>query len=88
MRDGQIKNIPVLKKRRMELRRNKTKAEALLWNFLKNSHLKGKKFRRQQSFGGYIVDFYCPSEKLIIELDGEVYDNLSYCFYILVLLIF
>ncbi|RYE27478.1 MAG: DUF559 domain-containing protein, partial [Sphingobacteriales bacterium] len=31
----------------------------------------GRKFRRQHSIGNYIVDFYCPSEKLIIELDGE-----------------
>jgi very-short-patch-repair endonuclease len=31
----------------------------------------GRKFRRQHSIGYYIADFYCPSEKLIIELDGQ-----------------
>ena len=36
---------------------------------LKNSQL-GYKFRRQHSIGGYIADFYCPSKKLVIEIDG------------------
>jgi len=46
-------------------------AEAGLWKLLKSRNLEGRKFRRQQSIGKYIVDFYCPSEKLIIELDGN-----------------
>jgi very-short-patch-repair endonuclease len=46
-------------------------AEAVLWNKLKSKNLDGRKFRRQHSIGKYIVDFYCPSEKLIIELDGD-----------------
>ncbi len=62
-------NHPVLKNRRKELRNNMTPEEVLLWNYLKNSRL-GYKFRRQVSVGPYIVDFYCPSRKLIIELDG------------------
>ena len=33
----------------------------------------GRKFRRQHSIKNYIVDFYCSSEKLIIELDGAVH---------------
>ena len=37
----------------------------------------GRKFRRQHSIGNYIVDFYCASEKLIIELDGQVHHNLA-----------
>ena len=32
--------------------------------------LDGKKFRRQHSVGNYILDFYCPAEKIAIELDG------------------
>ena len=44
---------------------------------IKNSQLDGRKFRRQHSFGGYILDFYCSSEKLAIELDGEVHYNAS-----------
>jgi very-short-patch-repair endonuclease len=41
----------------------------LLWLQLKNSKT-GFKFRRQHSIGGYIVDFYCPAKKLVIEIDG------------------
>ncbi len=37
----------------------------------KSSQLKSRKFRRQHSIDNFIVDFYCPSEKLIIELDGK-----------------
>ena len=38
---------------------------------MKSKKLDGRKFRRQHSIGKYIVDFYCPSEKLIVELDGK-----------------
>jgi very-short-patch-repair endonuclease len=38
---------------------------------LRNKQLDERKFRRQQSFNNYVVDFYCPSEKLIVELDGD-----------------
>jgi len=41
-----------------------------LWNILKSKKLEGRKFRRQHSIGSFIVDFCCPSEKLIVELDG------------------
>lgn len=68
-----IFNRKSLKPRRQDLRNNPTQAEAFLWGFLKHSQLEDKKFRRQASIGSYIVDFYCPSEKLIIELDGEVH---------------
>ena len=60
-----------LKPLRSFLRKNSTSAEAVLWNKLKSKNLDGRKFRRQHSIGKYIVDFYCPSEKLIIELDGD-----------------
>ena len=55
---------------RRELRNNLTQAEALLWTNLKNSRLDGKKFRRQHGIGPYIVDFYCPECRVIVELDG------------------
>ncbi len=60
-----------LKTTRKRLRNNSTSAEAALWKLLKNKQLKGKKFRRQHSIENYIVDFYCSSDKLIIELDGD-----------------
>jgi len=48
-----------------------TAAECVLWQSLKGRQLVGKKFRRQMSIGRYIVDFYCPEARLVIELDGE-----------------
>ena len=48
-----------------------TEAELVLWEVLKGKKLCGRKFRRQHSIGYYIADFYCPSERLIIELDGQ-----------------
>ncbi|MFC4635263.1 endonuclease domain-containing protein [Dokdonia ponticola] len=60
---------------RKSLRNNTTPAERILWKHLKNKQLDGKRFLRQHSILNYIVDFYCPSEKLIIELDGEVHFN-------------
>ncbi len=71
MRPGQIHNRDYLKKYRKDLRNNLTSAEASLWTSLKSSQLKGRKFRRQHSIENFIVDFYCPSEKLIVELDGN-----------------
>jgi very-short-patch-repair endonuclease len=69
-------NRKSLKPLRSYLRNNSTSAESVLWNHLKSKSLEGRKFRRQQSIGNYIVDFYCPSEKLIIELDGDPHGDL------------
>jgi very-short-patch-repair endonuclease len=60
-----------LKDKRKNLRNNSTQAETFLWGYLKNSQFEGRKFRRQTSIKNYIVDFYCPQEKLVIELDGD-----------------
>ncbi len=70
MKKRRIHNLSELKESRKQLRNNTTSAEAVLWRALKQSQLKGRKFRRQHSIGNYVVDFYCPSEKLAIELDG------------------
>ncbi len=74
-----IHNKAALKSIRKELRNKATSAEATLWKYLKNSQMKGIKFRRQHSIGDYIVDFYCPSARLAIELDGAVhtYDTIN-----------
>ena len=66
-----LHNLPWLKEKRKNLRNNGISAEATLWTYLQKKQLKGRKFRRQHSIGNYIVDFYCPSEKLAIELDGQ-----------------
>jgi very-short-patch-repair endonuclease len=58
------------KQDRRILRKSSTAAEAVLWTYLQNRKLLGKKFRRQSSVGPYIVDFYCPECRLVTELDG------------------
>jgi very-short-patch-repair endonuclease len=68
-------NAPELKSRRRELRSNLTPAEALLWRHLQRSKLHGRKFRHQHSVGPYVLDFYCPSERLAVELDGAAHDH-------------
>jgi very-short-patch-repair endonuclease len=47
-----------------------TDAERLMWSIVRRKKLKGYQFYRQRVVKGYIVDFYCPAAKLIIELDG------------------
>ena len=71
----QINNLPYLKTFRKKLRNNLTPAEASFWKIVQNKKFEGRKFRRQHSVGNYILDFYCPSEKLAIELDGQVHFN-------------
>ena len=70
MKNNNLINRKGLKSFRSSLRNRSTSAEAALWNILKSRNLDGIKFRRQYSIDNYIVDFCCPSEKLIIELDG------------------
>ena len=52
-----------------EMRRNPTEAESVLWNYLSGDKL-GVHFRRQHPVFGYIPDFVCIGQKLIIEIDG------------------
>ena len=56
--------------RARQLRKNPTDAERLLWQKLRFWQVDGRKFRRQQPLGGYIVDFVCLERRLIVELDG------------------
>lgn len=72
-----LHNRKYLKTYRRELRSNLTISEARLWKALKSSQLDGRKFRRQHSIGNYIVDFYCPSEKLVIEVDVGYHNDES-----------
>jgi very-short-patch-repair endonuclease len=65
-----IHNTSSMKPARKKLRKSLTPAEARLWVLLKNSQVAGRKFRRQHSVGPYVLDFFCPNEKLCIELDG------------------
>lgn len=56
------------------MRKNPTRAEDMLWQALRGSSL-GVRFLRQKAFERYIVDFYCASAQLVIELDGSVHDS-------------
>ena len=47
-----------------------TEAESFLWQRIRRKQLKGRQFYRQKNIGDYIVDFYCPSAKVIVELNG------------------
>lgn len=71
-----LHNRKYLKPIRKYLRNNSTSAEATLWNLLKNKQVGAYKFRRQHSIGNYIIDFYCPTLQLAIELDGEPHAGL------------
>ena len=63
----------------INLRKNQTDAEKLFWEKVRNKNFLSRKFYRQYPFfydqngqeSFFVVDFYCHSEKLIIELDGK-----------------
>jgi len=56
-----------------EMRRAPTRSEALLWAQLRGRRL-GVHFRRQHVFPlGYVVDFYCCSARLVVEVDGSIH---------------
>jgi len=67
--------IPPLPTRTREqarsLRKAQTDAEARLWLHLRAGRLNGLKFRRQYPVPPYILDFYCHSAALAVELDGS-----------------
>ena len=52
------------------LRREQTAEEKALWQALRAGRFSGFKFRRQHPLGIYYLDFYCPTAKLSVELDG------------------
>lgn len=66
-----IYNRAEQKQKRQHLRRNATKAEAILWSRLRGKQMLEHKFRRQFGVGVYVIDFYCPELKLAIEVDGD-----------------
>lgn len=53
------------------LRINMTDAEQKLWYYLRRKQVRGVQFYRQKPLLTFIVDFYCPAAKLVIELDGS-----------------
>jgi very-short-patch-repair endonuclease len=59
-----------LKEPARTLRKNMTVAEHALWEKVRRQQIQGLRFYRQKPLLSFIVDFYCPKAKLVIELDG------------------
>jgi putative DNA methylase len=55
------------------LRKNATPSEDILWQALRNRKLEGRKFKRQVDVGPFVLDFYCPEERLAVEVDGSIH---------------
>jgi len=62
------------KGRAKQLRQRMTRAETLLWRYIKAHRIDDLGFRRQVPIRNYIADFVCHSARLIVEIDGESHD--------------
>jgi very-short-patch-repair endonuclease len=62
---------PVNRGNARKMRKQLTDAELKLWNELRAHRLMNRSFRRQMPIAGYIVDFACPTKRLIVEVDGS-----------------
>jgi very-short-patch-repair endonuclease len=60
-----------LKLKARSLRRDLTEAEKVLWNRLRMKQVQDVQFLRQRPIGNYIVDFYAPQARIVIEVDGS-----------------
>lgn len=68
-KSGFRRTIPL----RRGLRRRQTYAEQRFWARVSHQQFFHLKFRRQHGVGPYIVDFYCPARKLVVEIDGDTH---------------
>jgi very-short-patch-repair endonuclease len=66
-----IRYNPKLKENSRALRTNMTDAEQALWQRIRCKQVQGVQFYRQKPLFAFVVDFYCPAAKLVIELDGS-----------------
>ena len=57
------------------MRHAPTAAERKLWKHLRGRQLAGMSFRRQHVIGRFIVDFFCPEQRLVLEIDGGVHEG-------------
>ncbi|HSA59094.1 MAG TPA: endonuclease domain-containing protein [bacterium] len=60
-----------------QLRVAMTTAERMLWSKLRAKQFLGLKFRRQHGIGPFVVDFFCPEKRLVVEVDGDVHDEIN-----------
>jgi very-short-patch-repair endonuclease len=58
-----------------QFRKKPTASEDILWQAIRGRRLDGRRFRRQQPIGVFVVDFFCGSEKLIVEVDGRIHES-------------
>jgi very-short-patch-repair endonuclease len=66
-----------LKLRAQELRHQPTPAENARWRRIRNRQVGGAKFRRQHTVEGFVVDFVCIEQRLILEVDGEIHNTID-----------
>ena len=64
-----------LKKYSRHLRSNLTDSESKLWSRVRRKQICGVQFYRQKTVGSFIVDFYAPRAKLVVEIDGSQHLN-------------
>ncbi|HEX3531806.1 MAG TPA: DUF559 domain-containing protein [Thermoanaerobaculia bacterium] len=69
----ELKRVLDARDRARDLRQTMTPAEQALWTAVRGSRLEGLKFRRQAPLDCFVLDFYCQSLKLIVELDGGIH---------------
>jgi len=72
-RNQRVSSVKVERSR--ELRKDMTEAEKVFWEMVRDRRMSGLKFRRQQIIDGFIVDFYCDSLGLCVEIDGGIHDS-------------
>lgn len=65
---------PKLKERARQLKKSGNLSEVILWQEIKNRKFLDLTFHRQKIIGNYIVDFFCKSLNLVIEIDGSTHD--------------
>jgi very-short-patch-repair endonuclease len=75
MEDRWVRYSPRSKKIARTLRKNMTLSEILLCQQIKGKQLLGYEFHRQKPIDEYVVDFYCPRLKLVLEIDGDSHDG-------------
>ena len=69
---------PEIEQAARKFRQNLTPAKLRLWQVIRNKQLDGLRFHCQHPVGRFILDFYCPSCKLVVEVDGEVHLDQKY----------
>jgi very-short-patch-repair endonuclease len=74
---------PTIKERVRQLRKNQTEAEKIIWELVRNRHIKGQKFLRQHPIvfeyedqeRFFVADFYCAHKRLVVEIDDKIHEH-------------